>query len=267
MEVFMGRRFFFIFTLFLLAFSSILSISFAAEEQKKDKPAWLEVLDIVASGARAKSASGSDLDVRVQIARNLQKILNHQMTAKAFYRELAFMEIPDGLEPRHLLMQVKRDLIRHLGQKGATAYLGLMFSTGGSEVEIELLSWRRKVVFDSINEVLHEFKGQDVIDGGKWTAFVAGHRGATSNMQITPENFKVFFAGVGSWMDEGFVDMKFAGDIDFSFVSGNPQLAMAMKRAFEAKIINKVGMSAEHFDTPATAHGMADLEVFIGRHG
>ena len=263
----MYRRIFSVFTIFLLTFSFISPISFAAEEPKEDEPEWLEILDLVAPGARAESASGSSLDVRVRIAHNLQKILKHQMTAEAFYRELAFMKMPDGLEPRHLLMQVKRDLIRHLGQNGATAYLGLMFPTGGSNVEIELLSWRRKVVFDSINEVLREFKGQDVIDGGKWTAFVAGHRGATSNMRVTPENFKVFFAGVGSWMDEGFVDMKFAGDIDFSFVSGNPQLAMAMKRLFEAKIIEKVGMSAEHFDTPATAHGMADLEVFIGRHG
>ena len=42
---------------------------------------------------------------------------------------------------------------------------------------------------------------------------------------------------------------------------------MAMKQMFDVKILKRVGMSAEHFDTPATAHGLADTEVFVGKHG
>ena len=236
------------------------------DESKKPEPAWLKILDIVASGAPAESSSGSGVDVRVRIARNLKKVQYKEMTPEAFYKELAVMEMPDGLEPRHVLMQVKRDLILHRGNQ-AKSYLGRIFPTGGSDVEMKILQWRKKVVLDTINEVIREFQGQEVVDGAKWTAFVDGRKGLMSGTEVAPKNYKVFFSGVGSWMAEAPVNMKFAGDIDFSFLCGNPAVSMAMKQLFDAKILKKVGMSAEHFDTPATAHGLADTEVFVGKHG
>ncbi|MBU9888666.1 MAG: hypothetical protein KTQ49_02200, partial [Candidatus Omnitrophica bacterium] len=49
-------------------------------------------------------------DVKIKIAENFRKVATGKMTPEAFYKALSLMEMPDGLEHRHLLMQVKKEI-------------------------------------------------------------------------------------------------------------------------------------------------------------
>ena len=172
----------------------------------------------------------------------------NQMTAESFFRELARMEMPPGMEPRHMLNLVKKDIFDSYGTDGLSLFFGELHTEGGSQVETTLLEWRRQTVFDAVDEVM-------VIMKERYKNRPAGER------------FTAFLAEVGSWTTESLKQMRFAGDIDFSFVCGDIAIAMEMKALYEEIILRKTDMRAEDLDVPCTAHGMASPEVYMGRHG
>jgi hypothetical protein len=186
------------------------------------------------------------VDAKVRIARNLRELSLRRITPKEFYERLARIEMPRGKEQRHLLNEVKKDIANYRGQEGLNYFLGRRLSGGGTEVEMELLSWRRGVVNGAINQVIADFRGRNLIDSYK---------------------FRVFLALIGSWASERPDQMTFAGDIDFSFLVGDLRLAGEMKQAFDRIILREVGLTAEQFDAVCTAHGMATDEVYLGKHG
>jgi hypothetical protein len=189
---------------------------------------------------------GDLIDVRVQIAQNLFLVKNGEMSPSTFYKELAKMDMPEHMEPRHMLNQVKKDIFDYGGERGRQYFFGTLYAEGGSLVEKTLLDWRRQVVFDAVDEVMVRFRGRNVANG---------------------EKFNAYLAEVGSWTTEKLTEMRFAGDIDFSFVAGDIELAREMKAEYDKIIFDRLQMSAEHADIPCTAHGMASAEVYMGKHG
>ena len=189
---------------------------------------------------------GDHIDVRVLIARNLIEVKKANMSPERFYLELAKMEMPSGMEPRHMLNQVKKDIFDYGGEKGREFFFGQLYPEGGSLVEKKLLEWRRDVVFEAVDEVMKKFQGRNEVNGKKFSAYLAE---------------------VGSWTTESLQEMRFAGDIDFSFVAGDIELSREMKAEYDKIIFDRLKMSAEHADVPCTAHGMASAEVYMGKHG
>jgi hypothetical protein len=185
-------------------------------------------------------------DIKVTLTQNLYKVKTGQMTPQAFYKALAKMPMPDGKEPRHILMEIKKDIGRYRGSEGLTQILGAQFPEGGSEVEMKLLGWRKDLVIKGIDQTIQAFQGSNQVEG---------------------HNFSVYYAEIGSWPDESPRQMQFAGDIDFNFLSGNMALALKMKQHFDGFIQKAVGMTPEMLDAPCTVHGLATPEVFIGPHG
>jgi len=195
---------------------------------------------IITKDANVKDA------VKIQIARNLRLVSLGLMPAEMFYRSMAGLEMPKGKEARHMLNEVKKDIANYMGAERMGFFFGESFPEGGSKVESVLLAWRRAVVRQAVQEVLTQFRGKNVINNYK---------------------FRVFKADIGSWVTENLRQMTFAGDIDFSFLTGDLKLAKAMKDAFDTIISARVGLTAEQFDTVCTAHGMATPEVYLAKHG
>lgn len=185
------------------------------------------------------------VDVKMEIVKNFMRVRKYEITPEEFYKRLGAMDVP-GRQMRHVLMEIKKDVGKHLGTKGLERVFGKQFGAGGSLVEARILSHRRKIVMEEITGVIRDFAGRNVIDG---------------------QRFSVFVAEVGSWPLERLEQMTLAGDIDFSFISGNLELALAMKQAFDQRIRNRLGKAPEDLDMPCTAHGMATHEVYVGKHG
>jgi len=198
------------------------------------------------------------IETRVKIAKNFLEVRNKNMDVDTFYKELAKMEMPAGREPRHALMLVKRDIIDFFGTDrgsyGQKYFFGEILQTkkggktvgGGTEVERFILQNRRQIVFDAVEKVLADFAGRNVVDNVKYS---------------------IYLAEIGGWAKELPEEMKLAGDIDFSFFCGNVELAMALKVAYDQYIFSKYGMTPEEMDIPCTAHGRADYEVYVEKHG
>lgn len=183
-------------------------------------------------------------DVKVAVANMLLEVKAGRMTPEVFYQRLSRMDT--GKQPRFFLIELKSEVLTHRGEEGARYLFGEQYGGGGSYVEHKILSWRRDFVYSLIREVIGEFKGRTTVDG---------------------VDYKVFYSEIGSWPTEKWDQMKLAGDIDFSFICGNRELALQMKQAFERLVIDRVGMTPEAFDAVCTAHGMASPEVYIAEHG
>ena len=182
-------------------------------------------------------------DVRIKIAQLLFQV-KMGMPAETFYKRLAELDLPK--EARFQIMEVKKDIGNVLKPEGLRYFLGEPFSGGGTSVEKIILTWRRQLVKEGIREVMKQFMGRNRIDGYE---------------------FKVYYAEIGGWATENADQMRFEGDIDFSFVCGNRMLAWQMKLAFDSYIQNRLGLSGQQIDAVCTAHGMAEPEVYVGRHG
>ena len=182
-------------------------------------------------------------DARIKIAQLLFQV-KMGLPAETFYKRLGKMDLPK--EARFLLMEVKKDLGNVLGPEGLRYFLGEPTSGGGTSVEKILLTWRRQMVKEGIRRVMQEFKGRNRIDGYE---------------------FKVYYAGIGGWAKETPDQMRFEGDIDFSFICGSRMLAWQMKLAFDSYVKARLGLTGQQADTVCTAHGMAEPEVYVGRHG
>ncbi|MBN1568442.1 MAG: PASTA domain-containing protein [Acidobacteria bacterium] len=188
--------------------------------------------------------SYSITDPKVAVANLLLDFKHGHLSAQDFYKKLSLIELPK--EPRFFLMELKTEVETYRGTEGVRYLFGDSYKGGSTYVEHKLLSWRRDFVYETIKDVVAEFRGRNVIDGFE---------------------YKVFLAEIGGWAKENWDQMKLAGDIDFSFVSGNRDLALAMKQRYDALVSQRVGMSADSFDAVCTAHGMATPEVYVGEHG
>ncbi|MDD5671463.1 MAG: hypothetical protein PHN49_07480, partial [Candidatus Omnitrophica bacterium] len=191
------------------------------------------------------------VDVKIKIAENLKKLTAGEIDAATFYRELAVMELPAGRQKRDILQEVKKDIENYAGQKGLTEFLGPVFdgkagrlTGGGTVAERSALVFRQKKTLEGIDYAIKKLAPE-----------------------IKARGLTVYMAEVGSWSTENPQEMKFAGDIDFSFLCGDLEISEKLKDAFGEFIEQEVQMSPEEFDTPCTPHGMADFEVFIGKHG
>ena len=182
-------------------------------------------------------------DPKIKIAQLLHQV-RLGLPPDTFYKKLSEMDLP--MEARFQLMEVKKDLGNILGDQGLRFFLGQPTAAGGSAVETRLLSWRRQMVMDGIRQVIQEFKGKNRVDG---------------------HEFRVYYAEIGGWATETPDQMRFEGDIDFSFVCGNRALAWQMKLAFDSYVKSRIGLTGQQADTVCTAHGMAEPEVYVGRHG
>ncbi|MGA8260236.1 MAG: hypothetical protein WB783_08500 [Arenicellales bacterium] len=195
----------------------------------------------------ALSTFGADSPkIEAAIAKNFLAVKEGRMTPEQFYRALAELNTPGHLGPREVLNKVKKDIFDHGGTADQEYFLGRQFAEGGTPVEKKLLTWRRDVWEETVKEVMHEFRGKNV-------------RGSN--------HFTVFLSKIGSWSTESPNAMRFAGDIDFSFVTGDTELATAMNEEFARLIKEATGLTPEEIDVVGTAHGAATLEVYIGPHG
>ena len=205
------------------------------QKEKKDNFSWVPV-----------NYTKNNIDTKSAIVQNLQKVKSGEMSAKQFYQELAKIPMPEGKEPRHVLMEIKKEILQQYGPEGLAKVLGPQFKEGGTPVERILLSERKKIVMQGINETIKHFQGQNLRNG---------HR------------FSVYYAPIGSWMSELPKQMQFAGDIDFSFICADLKLATDMKNFFDIFIKREIHMTPENLDAPCTVHGQATPEVFVGKHG
>lgn len=182
-------------------------------------------------------------DVRIKAAQLLHQV-QIGLPPETFYKKLAELDVPK--EHRFFLMEVKKDIGNILGNDGLRFFLGAPTAAGGSAVETRLLTWRRQMVMEGIKQVIQEFRGKNSING---------------------QEFRVYYAEIGGWANETPDQMKFEGDIDFSFVCGSQMLAWQMKMAFDSYVKNRLGLTGQQADTVCTAHGMAEPEVYVGEHG
>ncbi|MCX5813815.1 MAG: hypothetical protein NT178_14900 [Proteobacteria bacterium] len=167
----------------------------------------------------------------VAIARMLLSVKNGSLSPEGFFKGL-------GNTGGNM-----KDVIRvktSLNNEGlGSEFLGEHYGEGGTRVEEKLLSWRRAQTEAAIKDVI---------------------KGRSSNSSV-------FVAYVGSWVGQPSTALKFEGDIDFSFVSRDTNIISALKSAFEAKLMERTGLSSQAIDSVCTAHGKAGLEVYIGQHG
>ncbi|MEE4659682.1 MAG: hypothetical protein V2J89_04385, partial [Halieaceae bacterium] len=178
-----------------------------------------------------------------QLAVMLAAVNRGDMDAKTFFNRMAAMNAT-----KDDLIAVKKKLEGHEIQSGnkdlTRLVLGEIFSEGGTAVEEKLLVWRREVTQKAIEAAIQAYRGR-----------------------IPENNFKMMVAYVGNWVTQQSRALTFAGDIDFSFVSNDTQLAKDLKAKFDQNIRQMTGLSPIALDSVATVHGVAGLEVYIGRHG
>jgi len=218
------------------------------DSQKKEdkdtappKPSYHNIVSTV-----QKFFEKGEKSIEMKIAQNLLYVKNNSMQPEEFYHRLSEMDLPQGKEARHMLQKVKKDLHNQLGQEGVDYILGKKNSQGGSTVEAKLLGYRHETFMKSVKKISLEFRGRTTKNGHK---------------------FKLFFAEIGSWSSTKAEGLTFDMDIDACILSGDLALAFEMKKAIEADLKTHVRLSAEAFDTPVTAHGLAEHEVYLGKHG
>ncbi|MDP2432075.1 MAG: hypothetical protein Q8O33_08590 [Pseudomonadota bacterium] len=179
-------------------------------------------------------------DTRARIVRMLAEVNSGDRMAYEFYADLA--KIPatlfDVIEVRSKLVDGNPAFARDV--------LGPTFAGGGTAVEMNLLSWRRKETLAAIDEVVKRF-----VEAGR----------------MPRDGYSMLISHVGKWATQELSALTLTGDIDFSFVCNDVELAQAMKDAYAEVIKRRTGLDPIALDAVATAHGKAGLEVYIGRHG
>lgn len=179
-------------------------------------------------------------ELHAGIVRMLAEVNDGSRTAREFYADLAKAggNMFDVIAVRSRLVDGD-PAFRH-------DVLGNTLGGGGTNVEMNLLSWRRTQTLAAIDAVVKRF-------------IAAG--------RVPANGFSLIIAHVGKWATQDLNALTFTGDIDFSFVSNDTDLAEAMKEAFAKEIKERTGLDPKSLDSVATAHGKAGLEVYIGKHG
>jgi hypothetical protein len=185
------------------------------------------------------------IETKVEIIKMLFAVKHGNITPEMFYQKLSTLEMEPGKELRHTLMEVKKDVGNYLGKNGLTHYFGEIHDSGGTRVEAEILTHRKKVVMDTIKKAIG--------------VYAKKHK----NPKVT-----FYYGEVGGWPTESFEELKFAGDIDFNFLAGDLDAAMELKVIFDDLIKERYkGRTPEDLDIPCTVHGMATSEVYVDYHG
>lgn len=184
-------------------------------------------------------------DKHSKLARMMYDVRRGRLMPRDFFKQMA------GLGAnKDDLIEVKKQLEQNAVRSGnkslMNTILGAGFAEGGTPVEKILYSWRRTLTTDAINETIKQF-----VDQGR----------------IPKHGFGMMISHVGKWATQAEKAMTFSGDIDFSFVCNDTDLAQAMKAQFETIMRKQTGLSTIAIDAVATVHGRAGLEVYIGRHG
>ncbi len=184
-------------------------------------------------------------DTRARIVRMLAEVNNGSRSPQAFYADLAKLPATlfDVIEVRSKLVDGDPAFARDV--------LGATYTAGGTPVEKSLLTWRREQTLAAIDDVVRRF-----VEAGR----------------VPADGYSLSIAYVGKWANTdqdapNFDALTFAGDIDFSFVSNDEALSLAMKDAFAEIIKRRTGLDPIALDAVATAHGKAGLEVYLGAHG
>ncbi|MCA9407636.1 MAG: hypothetical protein KC733_03015, partial [Candidatus Omnitrophica bacterium] len=197
-----------------------------------------------------RAGNPQNVDTRAKIVNLLKDVKEAKITAEEFYQKVSQLEMPAGMELRHVLMEVKKDVGNYLGEQGLRSVFGEIYQSGATRVEATVLSHRKQVVMDTIKQAIVIYRDQVKAQTGEY-----------------PKN-TFYYGEVGGWPNESFQELKFAGDIDFNFLSGDLDAAMALKKIFDDLIRKKYnGRSPEEIDIPCTVHGMATSEVYVGKHG
>ncbi len=245
----MNKNLLLIFCLIVTIIFSGLSSSFSAQSQRspitkadnKEKRE-LTIGSILFILKGIKGYKQITPDTLYEIVQKLIEVKNGGLSSENFYKQVSALEMPQGKEPRYVLMMIKKDIGKHLGTDGLQKVLGEQYSDGGSFVEKTVLSHRKDVVLDEAHD-------------------------AIKKVAETNPKFSVFYSEVGSWSSENPNQLKFAGDIDFNFLSGDMSTALALKKAFDDNIYKRYGRTPEELDIPCTVHGSATGEVYVGLHG
>jgi|GEM_PF-3521888 len=176
-------------------------------------------------------------DLLSSIARNLEAVRTGKMEPFLFFKELA-----NSKGTMFHVMQVKAHIENVGGDKMLARFLGERFPEGGSPVEMELLSSRRRHVERGIQ-------------------FACRNAGLDADMN------SAYLSRIGGWAAEAPQAMRFAGDIDFSFVSSDDGVLKALDAHFDEYIRSTTGLGPTEFDAVCTRHGKARSEVYVGPHG
>ncbi len=179
-------------------------------------------------------------DTRARIVRMLAEVNSGSRSPQSFYADLAKLPATmfDVIEVRSKLVDGNPAFARDV--------LGTTQSGGGTPVEQALLSWRRAQTLSAIDEVVKRF-----VEAGR----------------MPKDGYSMLISHVGKWATQDLDALTFTGDIDFSFVCNDVELAQAMKDAYAEVIKRRTGLDPIALDSVATAHGKAGLEVYIGKHG
>ncbi len=182
---------------------------------------------------------------RDRLAVMMAAVSQDALGAEQFFKEMAAMGAT-----KDDLIDVKKKLEAHAIQTGnndlSKLVLGEGYPEGGTKVEKKLLEWRKKVTDNAIKAAIQFYIAQG---------------------RVPANNFKLMIAYVGKWASQHANALTFPGDIDFSFVCNDMQLARDLKAKFDEYIKATSGLSPVDLDSVATVHGNAGLEVYIGKHG
>lgn len=187
-------------------------------------------------------------DVRQSIAENLLLFKEGRITEAMFFKRLALAggRMTDVIAVRKAIDNTGGSTLR-------SYFMGTLYSEGGSVVEQKLLLWRYHQTMNILHRALAKFKGRRL-------------------------PFSIYYAPIGSWPQQiasGGRSLTFPGDIDFSFLCADSKVSWELKQAFDAELKayfndlcgRPVDFGPIAFDTVATAHGRATLDVYVGAHG
>ncbi|MCP5366408.1 MAG: PKD domain-containing protein [Hyphomicrobiales bacterium] len=159
--------------------------------------------------------------------------------AKRFFDKVATL----GLDAPMVELNRLKTRLTEVGL--ADAALGDKFGGGGTPVEKALLVHRRQVTLEAIRGAVRR---------------VAGRFGSDAVGSV-------FLAKIGKWAVQNPEMFVLAGDIDFSFVGARPEVILALRDAFADIIKTATGLDMVAIDSVATAHGFAELMVYMGIQG
>lgn len=187
-----------------------------------------------------RAGKSPDVDTKMKIVNMLIQVKHNQMTPEQFYQEVSKLPTEPGKELRHTLMEVKKDVGNYLGRTGLDWVFGTIFDSGGTFVEAKILTHRYNVVMTTRDEALRIYQ-----------------------QRHGNPKFTFYYGEVGGWPNESFEQLKFAGDIDFNFLSGDLDAAYAVKLIFDELIKARYnGKTPEELDIPCTVLGKATAEVY-----
>jgi hypothetical protein len=186
-------------------------------------------------------------DPQMRVAELLLDVKNGR-TGEYFYKELGKIGKNNPDVNMLLVNSVKTAIGQIGGDMLLEKFLGRRFEgRQGTPVEALIGTYRRDLTNKAIAEVIKDSKIR------------------TLAMRT---NSRVFLAFVGKWASQSPQDFTFSGDIDFSFVGGNPELIIAMRDLFDSIIMRETGgLTMKQLDSFATAHGFATSDVYRGEAG